>query len=120
MTQRWTFITPTITFVLDRNPAEIDASLFTQDGNYSSTTGNVGYVRPGRLTFTAKINSQSAYDLLVAVTSERNAVTLIDHLNRSWTIRFTSFTSTQNAPKRLAHPWRQSYSVEAMILGGPS
>lgn len=131
MTQRWRFVVGSTSYTLDRNPVEISRSVSSQETTYGGLeglasgatrgyTGNAGKVGIPNLSWTGTINSQATYLQLTQLFKTRDPVTFIDHLNRTWTLRFTRFSMSAKAPKHRLNVWRQAYSVEAMVLGGPS
>lgn len=68
-------------------------------------------------TFGGIIHDQAHYEALQTWAALGHRVLVTDHLARTWPCELVEFAPT---PVRSRRPWKHTYSMRALVYGGPS
>jgi hypothetical protein len=122
MVQRWVFTDPatSTTWTVPRNPKSMQfpsqpRSLDSLPVNVAGTVLALEQTpkKPADIQFSGSLVDQSHHDTLLAWTQRSNAITITDHLSRTWLVLLTGFEPTWK-PGR--YPWRGTYVVKGNYL----
>ncbi len=127
MTTRWILTDPATaeTWTMPINPDQMSSPQPTR--TLSTVSGTGRYQNAARLrTFMTPsaavdwewggvIRSQAHHDTLRTWARKPGEVHVTDHLGRTWAVLFTRFTPVERRPTPLV-PWRQRYTMNALIL----
>jgi len=125
MTQRWTF-TDTValdTITLIFNPNKMTSPFLEHQTVTSPRSPIDGQIRtfrrrrsPKDFTFGGFIRTQAQHDQLLALSQRKSLITVVDHLDRSFQIRFVKFDVVERKPTKSV-PWRFTYTMRCLTYG---
>lgn len=129
MVQRWTLHDPRLdeTYVFPVNPNAMTSPhgprsltiLATAPVNDApNSAGRIIEAQPDpyEWQFSGFIRTKGHHDALHKWARKVNRVELTDHLDRTWSIRFTQFDPTEQRPREYV-PWKFTYTVKAIMYG---
>lgn len=125
MTQRWTFAdtvaldTVTIMF----NPNKMTSPFLEHETVTAPRSPIDGQTRtfrrlalPKEFSFGGFIRSQAQHDQLLALSTRKSLINVVDHLDRAFSIRFVKFDVVERKPTK-AIPWRFTYTMRCLTYG---
>jgi hypothetical protein len=125
MTQRWTFYdtvaldTVTIMF----NPNKMTSPFLEHETVTTPRSPIDGMIRanrrlslPKEFSFGGFIRSQAQHDQLLALSTRKSMINVVDHLDRSFSIRFVKFDVVERKPTK-SIPWRFVYTMRCLTYG---
>lgn len=125
MTQRWTF-TDTValdTVTLMFNPNKMTSPFLEHETVTSPQSPIDGQIRafrrlrlPKEFSFGGFIRSEAQHDQLLALSGRKSLITVVDHLDRSFSIRFVKFDVVERKPTK-SIPWRFTYTMRCLTYG---
>ncbi len=96
-----------------------DTTFFARSANKSNRVLRKGFT-PFEWTFSGVVLEREHYKTLRQSTHRRAKLRLIDHFQRAMIVRVIGFHPEQKAPKRLAHPWRHTYTMRCLVYSEPT